>query len=96
MILAPILTPHGLLTLRPGGAGVGPRARLAAGEGVCTGGRAWTFVARRQRIREGSACGALVLAGVWDAIRDRIMCSSFTSVAPSRVRPDRQMVGRTR
>ena len=28
----------------------GPRARLAAGESVCTGGRVWTLVARRQRI----------------------------------------------
>ena len=78
MMLAPVLTPHGLLTLRQTerGAGVGARAGLAAGEGVCTGLRAWTVVPGRRRGRDGSASGAVVLAGAWGALRDRTVRSS--------------------
>src|SRR5579871_4395313 len=53
------------------GLGIGPRAGLKPGEGVCPRFRSWTSLARRQRSWDGLAPGAVVLAGARDAIRDR-------------------------
>ena len=79
-VLAPVLTPHGLLTLGHmeggGSAGVGARARHPAGEGVCTGLRARAVVSGRRRSRDRSAAGAVVLARARRALRDRAVRAS--------------------
>ena len=65
MMLAPVLTPHGLLTPQANGEALalepeqGSRLEKAFVRGV----RAWTVVPRRRRSRDGSASGAVVLAG---------------------------------
>src|SRR5215470_16960720 len=53
--------------------GVGSQTGRATDAGVCTRGRAWTFLARRQRSRRRAASRVVLLAGAWDAIHDGIV-----------------------
>ena len=76
MMLAPVLTPHGVLTLvRTREADEALVLELergvAAGAGVCARARARAVVPGRRRGRHDSASGAVVLAGVRGALRDR-------------------------